>query len=120
MAGGPVAVADQPTTIGDNIAFYTNSELLELNKDGFVGKPLSDELNNKNSEIWYGEMSNGDYVVGLFNRSEQATTVSVDFSQFGVSGQRQVRDLWKHADEGTASSISATIPAHGCKIVRIR
>ena len=118
MAGGPVAVADQPSTIGNNVSFYTNSELLALRADGFVGKPLNDQL-GLNNVIWYGTMQNGDYIVGLFNRSDQNATVSVDFSQLGASGEWKVRDLWLHADEGTASSLSASIPAHGCKIVRL-
>ena len=120
MAGGPVAAADQYNTIGDNTKFYTNSELLELNKDGFVGKPLSDKLGNKKNEIWYGQMTNGDYVVGLFNRSDNAATVAVSFKELGIEGEWKVRDLWKHADEGTTSSINANVPAHGCKIVRLK
>lgn len=120
MAGGPVAVADQYNNIGDNLKYYINSELLELNKDGFVGKPLSDKLNDKNNEIWYGQMSDGDYVIGLFNRGDASATVSVDFKgDLGIEGEWSVRDLWLHADEGTASSLSAVIPAHGCKIVRL-
>ncbi len=118
MAGGPVAVADQPSTIGNNVSFYTNSELLALRADGFVGMPLNDQL-GLNNVIWYGTMQNGDYIVGLFNRSDQNATVNVDFSQLGASGEWKVRDLWLHADEGTASSLSASIPAHGCKIVRL-
>ena len=119
MAGGPIAVADQSATIGDNTKFYTNEEMLALNKDGFVGKPLSDKLNDKNNEIWYGEMSNGDYVIGLFNRSDNANSVSVSFSELGISGEWNVRDLWMHTDEGKATSVSANIPAHGCKIVKL-
>ena len=53
MAGGPVAAADQYSTIGNNLKFYVNDELLALNKDGFVGKPLSDKLGDKKNEIWY-------------------------------------------------------------------
>ena len=119
MAGGPVAVADQPSTIGANTVFYTNSELLELNKDGFVGKPLNDKIGLQ-SMTWYGKMSDGSSVVGLFNRSDATATLSVDFSQLGMSGEKSIRDLWSHTDEGTATSLSATIPAHGCKIVRLK
>lgn len=119
MAGGPVAISDQYSTIGDNTKFYTNTEMLALNKDGFVGKPLSDKLNDKNNEIWYGQMSNGDYVIGLFNRSDNTVSVSVDFSELGIPGEWNVRDLWAHADEGKATSVSANIQAHGCKIVKL-
>lgn len=119
MAGGPVTVADQYNTIGDNLKFYTNSELLALNTDKFVGKPLSDKLNDKNNEVWFGQMSDGDYIVGLFNRDDSSRTYSLDLSTLGISGEWKMRDLWRHADEGTVTAISATVPAHGCKIVRL-
>ncbi len=119
LAGGPVAVADQPSTIGSNLSFYTNSELLALRADGFVGQPLSDNLSNADNQIWYGAMSNGDYIVGLFNRGDAAATLSVDLSRLGLTGQWKVRDLWQHADEGATTAVSDVIPAHGCKIVRL-
>lgn len=119
MAGGPVTVADQYHTIGDNVKFYQNTELLELNTDRFVGHPLSDKLNDPNNQIWYGQMSNGDHIIGLFNRDDAAKNVDVNFSDLGISGEWNVRDLWKHHDEGKATSVSATIPAHGCKIIRL-
>ena len=119
MAGGPVAAADQYSTIGNNLKFYVNDELLALNKDGFVGKPLSDKLGDKKNEIWYGQMSNGDYVLALFNRSDNTSTVSVKLSEIGISGEMNVRDLWAHADEGKAAAITANIPAHGCKVVKL-
>lgn len=119
MAGGPVTVADQHNTIGDNLKFYTNSELLELNADKFVGKPLSDKLNDKNNEVWFGQMSNGDYIVGLFNRDDNSRAYSLNLSTLGIEGEWKMRDLWRHADEGSVSTISATVPAHGCKIVRL-
>ena len=54
MAGGPVAVADQPQTIADNLKFYTNSELLALRQDGFVGQPLNSQLGQQQrSVVWY-------------------------------------------------------------------
>lgn len=119
MAGGPVTVADQHNTIGDNLKFYTNSELLELNADKFVGKPLSDKLNDKNNEVWFGQMSNGDYIVGLFNRDDNSRAYSLNLSTLGIEGEWKMRDLWRHADEGSVTTISATVPAHGCKIVRL-
>ena len=119
MAGGPVTVADQYNTIGNNTKFYTNAELLELNTDRFVGKPVSDKLGNRDNEIWYGQMSNGDYVIGLFNRDDSPRDYSLKLSDLGISGEWKMRDLWRHADEGTASTINAKVQAHGCKIVRL-
>ena len=118
MAGGPIAVADQPSTIGSNLQFYTNSELLALRQDGFVGQPLSNKLGQQ-SEIWYGQMSDGNHVVALFNRSDTQATITADFAALGISDQWKVGALWSHADGGMASVITASLPAHGCKIVKI-
>lgn len=119
MAGGPVAVTDQPSTIGDGLRFYQNRELLALNADKFVGQPMSHGLWDVKSQIWYGQMQDGSWVVGLFNRDAEPAVRSVKFSDFGAEGSYKVRDLWTHTDEGSASELSATIPAHGCKIVRL-
>lgn len=119
MAGGPVTVADQYHNIGDNLKFYINDELLALNADRFVGKPLSDNLLSSNNRVWYGQMSNGDYVVGVFNRDDSQQTVTVNFEDLGISGEMKVRDLWSHTDEGVASALTANIAPHGCKIVRL-
>lgn len=119
MAGGPIAVADQYFTIGDNIKFYTNPELLELNADRFVGHPLSDNLNDPDNQVWFGQLSSGDYVIGLFNRSDSAVSYSYSLKEFGISGEHTVRDLWTHTDMGTTSEINTTVAPHGCKILKV-
>lgn len=119
MAGGPVTVADQYHNIGDNLKFYTNEEILALNADRFTGKPVSDKLNDTDNQIWYGQMSNGDWVIGLFNRDDSSKGMSVNFADLGIEGAWNVRDLWKHTDEGSSTSLSATVAPHGCKIVRL-
>ena len=155
MAGGPVAVADQYNTIGydansvawndysyndsyyndtraqHNVSFYQNEELLALNKDKFVGKPLSQNIaletngagqqvgKDANSQIWYGRMSNGDYVVALFNREDTPQDRAVEFSQLGINGRMKMRDLWTHTDEGETTRLSARLAPHACKVVKL-
>ena len=119
MAGGPVTVADQPSTIGDLVKFYTNEEMLALNADRFVGRPLSDKRSNPDNRIWYGTMSDGTPVVGVFNRDDSPASFNIPFADLGFDGTWNVRDLWAHADEGSATALSATVPAHGCKIVKL-
>ena len=119
IAGGPVAIADTPESIGNFDKFYTNEELLALNADGFVGKPLSDKIDSEGSCIWYGTMSNGDVVMAMFNREDSPKKMSVSLADMALSGECKVRDLWRHADEGTVSgSFEATVSRHGCKVVK--
>lgn len=53
VSGSPIGITDQYNTIGDCAKFYKNTEMLELNKLGFVGKPLSTSIWDKqNSSRW--------------------------------------------------------------------
>lgn len=120
MAGGPVSVSDQYSTIGSSLWIYQNEELLALNKDGFVGKPLTTDPNNVLSQVWKGQMSNGDWIVGFFNREGTAQTRSINLStDLGIGGSAFVRDLWSHSDLGAVSLLNKSVPAHGCMIFRI-
>lgn len=116
MAGSPIAIADQLDTIGNNYWVFQNKELNELNKKGFVAKPL-----NGNSQIWVGQLPSADWVVGLFNRETSPQTRSIDFNNdLGISGSVLVRDLWEHEDKGSMTNYSANLDSHDCKILKIK
>ncbi len=119
LAGAPIAVADQHDTIGDNLRFYTNNELLELNRDGFVGQPLSWDPTQEESQIWFGQLSGGDWVIGLFNRENEPWSRRLNFAALGLAGVVSVRDLWTHEDLGEMESFAAEIPPHGCRVLRL-
>lgn len=120
VAGGPVACADQYNSpnIDRLVQFYQNEELLALNKDGFVGKPLSRDLAKAESQIWTGQMSDGDWIVAFFNREPTEQTRYLSFATFGENTMN-VRDLWEHADLGEQTSLSVTLPPHACKVFRL-
>ncbi|MBB1286590.1 DUF5116 domain-containing protein [Flavisolibacter sp. BT320] len=120
MAGAPVTVSDQYNTIGNDLWVYQNAEMLALNADGFVGKPLSNDPLSDLSQIWKGQLSNGAWVVGFFNRESTAKTRSINFSDLGITGNASVRDLWEHKDKGSLSSYSVSVPPHGCIIIKIQ
>jgi Chitobiase/beta-hexosaminidase C-terminal domain/Alpha galactosidase C-terminal beta sandwich domain len=120
LAGGPLSVADQYNTIGASLWIYQNEEMLALNADKFVGKPLSGDPTNALSQVWKGQLSNGDWIVGFFNRETSAQNRSINFStDLGLSGNVFVRDLWNHSDIGSVSSLSKSVASHACQIYRI-
>ncbi|WP_312825035.1 T9SS type A sorting domain-containing protein [Epilithonimonas sp.] len=120
LAGGPVTIADQFDTIGNDLWLYQNSELLDLNTVKFIGKPLSNDPNNVGSQTWRGQLSNGDWIIGFFNREKTPQVRSMNFlNQLGITGQIMVRDLWQHANLGKMNSISVNVPPHGCVILKL-
>ncbi len=121
MAGGPLSIADQYNSIGQDISYYQNEEMLDLNKDGFVGKPLfTNDARNESSQVWAGQMSNGDWIIGFFNRENVTKSRTLDFNaSLGFSGNASVRDLCTHTNLGSMSSYSINVPAHGCVILKV-
>ncbi len=120
VAGGPVAIADQYNTIGNDTWLYQNEELLALNTAKFTGKPLSGDPTSTDSQTWTGQLDNGDWIVAFFNRESTAQTRALDFkNKLGVMNPVMVRDLWQHKDMGKMSSISVTLPPHGCMVLKL-
>ncbi len=71
-------------------------------------------------EVWKRQLANG-VAVGLFNRSEEPATMSVKWSEVGVTKKNpKVRDLWAHKDVDAATDFSAEVPPHGVVMVTVK
>ena len=121
MAGAPINIADQYDTIGNSAWVYQNSEILDLNKQGFVGKPIkSDPLDNYNSQRWVGMLPDGSWVVGLFNREGSNQWRGVDFwIDLGINGSCTMRDLWAHKNFGPATFFGLDMVPRSCFIYKV-
>lgn len=125
IAGAPITIADQYDTIGNNAKFYQNTELIELNKIGLSGKPIFNDSahykdnKSRDSERWIGQLPDGSYAVGLFNRSDEQKTLTIDFDKELGINQGSVRDLWAHEDLGTKKSYTAVLEPHDCTIIKV-
>lgn len=76
-----------------------------------------DQTLNEVVVVGYGTMDKKELTSAISHVGEKdfLTVSSLD----GISGEWKVRDLWQHADEGMTSTLSATLPAHGCKVVML-
>lgn len=124
LSGSALAIADQYDTAPEDAeAIYGNEELLALHEAGFNAKPLSGDIHDINSSRWVGQLPDGDYVVGLFNREDSPMEYGVNFfSELGIGSGRasNVRDLWEHRDLGAMSdSYTSVLPPHSCVVLRI-
>ena len=120
MAGGPLQASDRPEMIEQKgwTWLYQNEELLALNKEHFIGKPLSTDISNPRSSIWFGQRKDGSYMVALFNRDDEKE-MYIDFASLGIYEEMKIRDLWSHKDEGSGKEIKAIVPRHGVKVVQL-
>jgi alpha-galactosidase len=97
----------------------TNSEVLAVDQDkkGIQGHRIWEE---GPLEIWVRPLADGSQAVGLFNRSESPTKMTLDFESVGAPSAAKLRDLLDHKDLGTVqSSYSAEVPTHGVVLVKV-
>jgi glucan 1,6-alpha-isomaltosidase len=129
MAGAAIAIADQHDTIGSYADFFTNSDVLAVRQAGLVGKPIYNSTHgyffdptSRDTERWIGQLPDGTWVVGLFNRDDGPgpTTKTVDFaSELGISGPAKVYDLWGHAALGSMTGWNVSLRPHASALITV-
>ena len=97
----------------------TNDEVLEVNQDP-LGCQASRISVDGSLEVWAKDMEDGSKAVGLFNRGSREDSVTVNWSELGISGKQVVRDLWRQKDIGEFSGeFQAKVGRHGVVLVKI-
>ncbi len=65
-------------------------------------------------------LDDGAQAVGLCNQGQLKTSVTLKWSDLGVTGPRSVRDLWRQKNLGIfTNEFHALVPSHGVVLVRI-
>ena len=65
-------------------------------------------------------LEDGSRAVGLFNRGEWETEMTVTWSQLGLKGSQKVRDLWRQKDLGVIErEHRVRVPRHGTVVLRL-
>jgi alpha-galactosidase len=96
-----------------------NKEVIAVDQDK-LGKQGVRVSKNGDLEVWSKPLADGGHAVGLFNRGEAAAKVTAKWSDIGVKGSHQIRDLWAHADRGkVADEYTAEVPSHGVVMIKI-
>ena len=123
VTGSAVAIADQYDTGAGYEAFYQNEELIALNKAGFTARPLSTNVASTSSSRWVGQMPDGSWIAGLFNRDDDTADMNVRINRelgLDASEVTDIRDLWAHTSLGKGEgNYSLSVPAHGCRVIKI-
>jgi alpha-galactosidase len=101
------------------IALLTNDEVLDVDQDE-LGQAAARLRKQGRLEVWSRPLADGTIAVGLFNRGLAPASVTVHWSEVGLSDSQPVRDLWLRKDLGDyRHEFSATVPRHGAVLVKI-
>jgi alpha-galactosidase len=116
----PLLIGCDMTRMDDfTTALLTNDEVLDVNQD-----PLGNQARRVSvkgtEEVWGKQMEDGSLAVGLFNRGEHRSNVTITWSDLGLTGRQNVRDLWLRKDVGAfEKEFTAPVPRHGAVLLRI-
>jgi alpha-galactosidase len=97
----------------------TNPEVIAVDQDprGVQGHRVWQE---GLLQIWAKPLADGSQAVGLFNGTDAAIDITLEFKTIGAPAQAKVRDLWQHRDLGMMKeSFTADVPQHGVVLVRV-
>jgi len=122
LLASPLLLGCDLTKLDDfTLGLLTDDEVLDVNQDPLArqaSRVFGDDV--KRVEVWAKPMEDGSKAVGLFNRGDGATIVTAQWSDLGIVGRQNVRDLWRHQDAGTfEGEFHVAIPRHGVVLVRI-
>jgi hypothetical protein len=96
---------------------FSNEEVLRVNQEGAHPRQV---YKQDGGMIWISDAPDGGRYAALFNISDGAKEITLDFKITGVKGKLLIRDLWKKADLGTfAKKYAFAIPAHGSVLLKL-
>ena len=114
LIGGDVTRLDPFT-----LALLSNDEAIDVDQDP-LGHAAGRVAQVGNTEVWARPLLDGTHAVGLVNVDSDTATVTVHWSDLGITGPQTVRDLWLHKNVGTYNgSYSVEVPSHGCVLLKI-
>ncbi len=122
MAAPLIAGNDIVGMSADTRAILLNREVIAVDQDalGQQGRRVRDD---GDLEVWARPLADGSRAVILFNRSEQAADMAVDWPEIGLTKavRAEVRDLWAHRSLGRKTGrFAAKVPAHGVVMVTVK
>jgi hypothetical protein len=117
LAAAPLILGSDLTHLDPaDLSLMTNDDVIAVNQAGVAAK----QAKGGNLQEWIAKEPDGSYAVGLFNLGTAAAAMTLNWSDLGLSGSAQVRDLWARKDLGMMSgSYQTMVPSHGVALLRV-
>lgn len=119
MASPLIATNDIRNMNSETKKILLNAEVIAIDQDqlGIQGeKKISDSVWN----VFVKPLSNGDYAIAILNRSARTQKLAINFSDLGLEGKYQIRDVWKHEIIGKSNDFKGKVSSHETKLFRLK
>jgi alpha-galactosidase len=120
LAAALLAGNDLRTMSDETKSILMNKEVIAIDQDT-AGKPVKKISEQGSLVVAARPLKDKTWAVGLFNRGDASAKMSVAWTDLGLHGKLEVRDLWAHKDLGkVADQFSAEVPSHGVVLITVR
>ena len=120
MLAAPLLAGNDIRSMSDDTKeILLNKELIAIDQDK-LGRQGTRVTKDGRTETWMKLLSNGDLAVAMFNRDDRDQLMIVKWSDLGITGKHEVRDVWHHADRGRIKDLfEAEVSSHGAVVIRV-
>jgi alpha-galactosidase len=120
MLAAPLLAGNDIRSMSDDTKeILLNKELIAIDQDK-LGRQGTRVTKDGRTETWMKPLSNGDMAVAMFNRDDRDQLMIVKWSDLGITGKHEVRDIWHHADRGRIKDLfEAEVSSHGAVVIRV-
>ena len=94
-----------------------NNEVNAVNQD-ILGQQADRISKEGDIEVWSRPLADGTIALGIFNIGDKEQTVDMQTLIPAKEPLKTIRDLWRQKDLST-SELNCTIPAHGCRYLKV-
>lgn len=96
-----------------------NPEVIEVNQDP-LGESGQVYMLTDETFVMVKNLVDGSKAIGLFNRGEIETDVTLDWKVVDLMGKYRIRELWRQKEIGTAEGqFRVPVPPHGVYLIRL-
>ena len=96
-----------------------NSEVIDIDQDS-LGKQAIIIHKSAQELILAKPLEDGSIAVGLFNLTEEPSSISATWKDLGRTGRQTVRDVWRQKNIGISEEkYESRVPPHGVVLVRM-
>lgn len=119
MASPLIATNDVRNMNEETKRILLNKEVIALNQDP-LGKQATRKIKDDVWNVFVKPLANGDVAIAILNRSDASRKASLNFSELGLEGKYEIRDLWQHKDLGKGKKWKGDVQSHETKVFRLK
>ena len=121
LLSAPLLIGCDMTQLDDfTLGLLTNDEVLAVDQDPLGKQGAAIPGTDAGTDIFVKDLEDGTKAVGIFNRGEMPNTITVNWSDLGLTGTQHVRDLWRQKDVGDMDGkYSVEVSRHGAVLIKV-